>query len=63
VLIIGAGMLGLKAAIQLKHAGTSYTVVEKNSEVGGTWLENRYLGARVDTPSRCYAVICGSEYR
>jgi 4-hydroxyacetophenone monooxygenase len=63
VLVIGAGMLGLNAAIQLKHAGIRYTVVEKNSEVGGTWFENRYPGARVDTPSRGYTLICGAEYK
>ncbi|MGH3529321.1 MAG: hypothetical protein ACRDQ6_18730 [Pseudonocardiaceae bacterium] len=27
-------------------------MIEKNAEVGGTWYENRYPGARVDTPSR-----------
>ena len=35
-------------------AGIPYTVIEKNSGVGGTWHENRYPGARVDTPSRSY---------
>jgi 4-hydroxyacetophenone monooxygenase len=63
VLVIGAGMLGLNAAAQLKHAGIRYTVVEKNSDVGGTWFENRYPGARVDTPSRGYTLICGAEYK
>jgi 4-hydroxyacetophenone monooxygenase len=62
VLVIGAGMLGLNAAAQLRHAGFPYTVVEKNSDVGGTWFENRYPGARVDTPSRAYTLICGAEY-
>ena len=31
------------------------TVLEKNEDVGGTWLENRYPGAGVDTPSHLYS--------
>ncbi len=39
VLVIGAGMSGLLAAVRLEEAGIPYTVIEKNEEVGGTWLE------------------------
>jgi 4-hydroxyacetophenone monooxygenase len=62
VMVIGAGMGGLNAAVQLKHAGIDFTVVEKNSGVGGTWFENRYPGARVDSPSRSYTHIFGVDY-
>jgi 4-hydroxyacetophenone monooxygenase len=62
VTIIGAGMGGLNAAIQLRQAGIPYTVVEKNSGVGGTWYENRYPGARVDTPSRSYTHLFGVDF-
>jgi 4-hydroxyacetophenone monooxygenase len=62
VLVIGAGMGGLNAAVQLKHAGIEFVVIEKNSGVGGTWFENRYPGARVDSPSRNYTHIFGAEY-
>ena len=62
VTIIGAGMGGLNAAIQLKRAGIPFSVVEKNSGVGGTWYENRYPGARVDTPSRLYTHVFGVDY-
>ena len=62
VTIIGAGMGGLNAALQLKRAGIPYTVIEKNAEVGGTWYENRYPGARVDTPSRSYTHIFGVDF-
>ncbi|HXT90176.1 MAG TPA: NAD(P)-binding protein, partial [Trebonia sp.] len=34
VLVIGAGMGGLNAAVQLKHAGIPFTLLEKNSTVG-----------------------------
>jgi 4-hydroxyacetophenone monooxygenase len=62
VTIIGAGMGGLNAALQLKRAGIPYTVVEKNDGVGGTWYENRYPGARVDTPSRSYTHLYGVDF-
>lgn len=54
VLIVGAGASGLCAAIQLGQRGTSYTVLEKNDDVGGTWYENRYPGCAVDLPSHHY---------
>ena len=41
VLVIGAGVAGLCAAIRLQGAGIPYVVIEKNAEVGGTWYENR----------------------
>ncbi len=50
-LIVGAGMSGLLAAIKLEQAGIAWTIVEKNSDVGGTWFENRYPGVRVDSPN------------
>jgi 4-hydroxyacetophenone monooxygenase len=60
--VIGAGMGGLNAAVQLKHAGIPYVVIEKNAGVGGTWFENRYPGARVDTPSRAYSHTYSVDY-
>jgi 4-hydroxyacetophenone monooxygenase len=62
VVVIGAGMGGLNAAVHLKRAGVPFTVLEKNSGVGGTWYENRYPGARVDTPSRTYSHIYGVRF-
>jgi 4-hydroxyacetophenone monooxygenase len=58
-IVVGAGMGGLNAAAQLMHAGLDVMVLEKNSGVGGTWHENRYPGARVDSPSRAYTHILG----
>jgi 4-hydroxyacetophenone monooxygenase len=55
VLVIGAGMSGILTAIKLKEAGISYTVVEKNANVGGTWFENTYPGCRVDSPNHTYS--------
>ncbi len=55
VIVIGAGMSGLLAAIRLKQAGMAFTVIDKNTEVGGTWHENHYPGCRVDTPNHMYS--------
>ncbi|MCZ4551056.1 flavin-containing monooxygenase [Gordonia rubripertincta] len=54
VLIIGAGISGLCAAIKLKSQNVPFTILEKNDEVGGTWLENTYPGCGVDTPGHLY---------
>src|SRR5689334_1287933 len=61
VVVIGAGVGGLGAAVQLKQAGLPFVVIEKNPGVGGTWFENRYPGARVDSPSRTYTHIFGAN--
>ncbi|MCW2494467.1 NAD(P)/FAD-dependent oxidoreductase [Jatrophihabitans sp.] len=62
VLVIGAGMGGLNAAVLLKQAGIPFTVLEKDNGVGGTWNQNRYPGLRVDTPSRGYVHMYGVDY-
>jgi 4-hydroxyacetophenone monooxygenase len=54
VVIVGAGMSGLLAGYRLSQAGIPYTIVEKNDDVGGTWLENTYPGCRVDVSSHLY---------
>ncbi|MGA1758434.1 MAG: FAD-dependent oxidoreductase, partial [Pseudomonadales bacterium] len=55
VAIIGAGMSGLGMAAKLKRAGISYTILERNDQVGGTWYENRYPDCGVDTPNHFYS--------
>lgn len=55
VVVIGAGVSGLCVAVSLKQAGVPYTIIERNSGVGGTWMENRYPGCGVDTPSHLYS--------
>ncbi len=54
VTVVGGGMSGVLAGIRLKEAGISFTVIEKNAGVGGTWYENRYPGCRVDVGNHFY---------
>lgn len=55
VIVIGAGMSGICAAVKLKRAGiTDFTVLEKAKDVGGTWRDNTYPGLRCDVPSAFY---------
>lgn len=63
VLIVGAGVSGIALGFRLGRLGIPYTIVEKSAEVGGTWHENRYPGAGVDTPSHSYSYSFGSRYR
>ncbi|MCG7522440.1 NAD(P)/FAD-dependent oxidoreductase [Ruegeria sp. Ofav3-42] len=58
VAIIGAGEAGMLTAMRLKEAGVPFTIFEKNPEVGGTWFENHYPGARVDCNSFFYSFAC-----
>ncbi|MFM2383566.1 MAG: D-alanine--poly(phosphoribitol) ligase, subunit 1 [Candidatus Parcubacteria bacterium] len=38
VLVIGSGVAGIRVATFLKQLGTDFSIVEKNSRVGGVWL-------------------------
>ncbi len=56
VVVIGAGMAGILAAIRLHEAGwNDVTVYEKADRLGGTWRENTYPGIACDVPSHLYS--------
>jgi cation diffusion facilitator CzcD-associated flavoprotein CzcO len=56
VAVVGTGFSGLATAILLKQAGiSSFVLLEKAGEVGGTWRENTYPGAACDVPSHLYS--------
>jgi 4-hydroxyacetophenone monooxygenase len=63
VTVIGAGLSGVCAAIYLKTLGVPFTVLEKNASVGGTWYENTYPEAGVDTPNHFYSFSFASQWR
>lgn len=62
VVCVGAGYAGLMVAYKYKHEYhmddyVDLAIYEKNSDVGGTWFENRYPGLTCDVYilySLCY---------
>ena len=54
VLVIGGGISGITAAIQLQRLGIRHQVIERQSAIGGTWQLNDFPEARVDTTSYMY---------
>ena len=54
VVVIGAGLGGLTAAVKLREAGHNVTVLEQNDRVGGTWAQNTYPGCACDVPVSLY---------
>jgi 4-hydroxyacetophenone monooxygenase len=54
VVIIGAGLSGLCMGMKLAAAGIDFVILEKDEDLGGTWLENVYPGCGVDTPGHLY---------
>lgn len=54
--IVGAGFGGIGAAIQLSRLGyRDMVILDRESDLGGTWHVNRYPGLAVDIPSTTYS--------
>ncbi|OBH05444.1 cyclohexanone monooxygenase [Mycobacterium sp. E2699] len=60
-LVIGAGFSGLYMLHRLRELGIRTRVLEKAENVGGTWLFNRYPGARCDIESIEYSYSFSDE--
>lgn len=57
IAIIGAGFGGLAMAIRLLQNNIrDFVILEKASEIGGTWRENQYPGAACDVQSHLYSL-------
>ncbi|KAJ5520427.1 hypothetical protein N7463_000880 [Penicillium fimorum] len=59
VVCVGAGFSGLLVAYKFKHQYKldgliDLAIYEKNADVGGTWLENKYPGVACDIPAHIY---------
>ncbi|MBM9469042.1 flavin-containing monooxygenase [Nakamurella leprariae] len=53
--IIGAGIGALQMAVNMRRVGLDRVMmIDKASDVGGTWYWNRYPGAQCDTESYVY---------
>jgi 4-hydroxyacetophenone monooxygenase len=63
VLIVGAGVCAIALGAALGRLGIPYQIVEKNSDLGGTWYVNRYPGCGVDTPNHSYSFSFARPYR
>lgn len=56
IAIVGGGFGGIAAAIELQqHGFTDLSILERSSELGGTWFHNTYPGAACDVPSHLYS--------
>ncbi|KAE8329710.1 hypothetical protein BDV39DRAFT_202656 [Aspergillus sergii] len=59
VACMGAGYSGLMMGIvfseQMKDKNAELVIYERNKDLGGTWLENRYPGCKCDIPAHNYA--------
>lgn len=60
-IVIGAGFSGLYMLHRLRELGVAALVLEKAENVGGTWLYNRYPGARCDIESIEYSYSFSPE--
>lgn len=56
IIVIGCGASGILFGYKLKKhiPDSEFVIYEKNHDVGGTWLENRYPGCACDIPSHAY---------
>ncbi|KFY41588.1 hypothetical protein V495_04857 [Pseudogymnoascus sp. VKM F-4514 (FW-929)] len=56
IVCVGAGAAGLQIAYKAERLleNIDLQIYEKNSDIGGTWLENRYPGCTCDIPSHSY---------
>ena len=56
LVIIGAGFAGIAQGISLlKNGINNFIILEKASDLGGTWRANTYPGAECDIPSALYS--------
>ncbi len=61
VIVIGAGVAGIYQIKRLADLGVDATVLEAAADLGGTWYNNRYPGARFDSESYTYGYSFSKE--
>ena len=61
VIVIGAGVAGIYQIKRLADLGVKATVLEAYGDLGGTWFNNRYPGARFDSESFTYGYSFSKE--
>lgn len=56
IVIIGAGFSGIGMAVRLRQRGiTDFVILERASDLGGTWRDNSYPGCACDVESTLYS--------
>lgn len=61
VIVIGAGVGGIYQLKRLSELGIKATVLDAAADLGGTWYNNRYPGARFDSESYTYGYSFSKE--
>jgi cation diffusion facilitator CzcD-associated flavoprotein CzcO len=61
VVVIGSGVAGLYQIKTLADLGVRATLLEAEDDLGGTWYNNRYPGARFDSESFTYGYSFSRE--
>jgi len=61
VIVIGAGVAGIYQIKRLKDLKINATVLDAAGDLGGTWYNNRYPGARFDSESYTYGYSFSKE--
>jgi len=61
VIVVGAGVSGIYQIKRLIDLGVRATVLDANEDLGGTWYNNRYPGARFDSESYTYGYSFSQE--
>ncbi|MBM3274677.1 MAG: NAD(P)/FAD-dependent oxidoreductase [Candidatus Sericytochromatia bacterium] len=63
VAIVGAGISGIGAAIDLLERNRkSFVLLERGTDMGGTWRDNTYPGVAVDIPFASYCFSYETEF-
>jgi cation diffusion facilitator CzcD-associated flavoprotein CzcO len=56
IAIVGAGFAGMGMGIRLLQQGVEdFVILERDTDVGGTWSANTYPGCQCDIPSHLYS--------
>lgn len=56
IAILGTGFSGLGMAMKLKQQGyDDFVIIERATDIGGTWRDNTYPGCACDIPSHLYS--------
>lgn len=56
IVIVGAGVAGIMAAIECQKRNIDFIIVEKNADIGGIWLDGCNSDSKLQTTSHVYTV-------